>query len=83
MMTNSVGAFDLFNPTEEHAQLRSMLRSFVESEVDPQALQFNKQEKFNYPLFKRLGELGVLGVTVNLLSCMWLHIVMLILLHVT
>jgi isovaleryl-CoA dehydrogenase len=64
-MSSSVGSFDLFNPTEEHAQLRSMLRSFVENEVDPQALQFNKEEKFNHSLFKRLGELGILGITVD------------------
>lgn len=63
--SSSTSSFDLFNPTEEHAQLRTMLRSFVENEVDPQALQFNKEEKFNLPLFKRLGDLGVLGVTVS------------------
>lgn len=61
----SVSSLDLFNPTEEHAQLRTMLRSFVEEEVEPQALQFNREEKFNLPLFKRLGELGVLGITVD------------------
>lgn len=65
LFSSSVGSFDLFNPTEEHAQLRTMLRSFVENEVDPQALQFNREEKFNLPLFKRLGELGILGVTVD------------------
>lgn len=54
----------LFNPTEEHKSLREMIRSFVEAEVDPQALEFNRQEKFNMALFKKLGELGVLGVTV-------------------
>jgi isovaleryl-CoA dehydrogenase len=65
MTTSSVGSFDLFNPTEEHAQLRTMLRSFVENEVDPQALKYNKEEKFNHSLFKRLGELGILGITVD------------------
>ena len=56
---------DLFNPTEEHAALRQMLRSFAETEVDPQAKEFNRDEKFNMPLFKKLGELGILGVTVD------------------
>lgn len=33
--------------------------------MDPQALEFNRDEKFNRPLFQRLGEeLGVLGITV-------------------
>lgn len=56
---------DLYNPTEEHRALREMLRSFAENEVDPQAKEFNRDEKFNMPLFKRLGELGILGVTVD------------------
>ena len=56
--------FSMFNPSEEHQALRQMLRNFVETEVDPQAKEFNKAEKFNMPLYKRLGELGLLGVTV-------------------
>ena len=35
-----------------------------EKEVDPQALAHDREEKFNVPLFRRLGELGLLGVTV-------------------
>jgi alkylation response protein AidB-like acyl-CoA dehydrogenase len=57
--------FNLFNPTEEHASLRQMLRSFVESEVDPQAKEFNRIEKFNVELFRKLGNLGLLGITVD------------------
>ncbi len=54
---------DLFNPTEEHQVLREMVRSFVEKEVAPQAEEFDKTEQFNRPLFNKLGELGLLGVT--------------------
>lgn len=54
----------LFNPTQEHLQLRSMIRSFVQNEVEPQALQYNRTETFNISLFERLGsELGLLGLT--------------------
>lgn len=60
-----VAQFQLFNPTEEHAALRTMLRSFVETEVDPQALEHNRKEKFNVPLFRKLGDLGLLGITVD------------------
>ncbi len=56
-------AFDLFNPTPEHAQLREMIRRFAETEVEPQALEHDKSETFNLTLFRKLGELGVLGVT--------------------
>ena len=40
-------------------------RDFVESEVDPQALAFNRAEKFNVDLFRKLGSLGLLGITTD------------------
>lgn len=36
---------DPFNPTEEHRQLRDVVRAFTEKEVDPQALAFNRREE--------------------------------------
>merc|ERR1719230_302796 len=54
----------IFSPTPEHQALREMVRSFAEAEVEPQANEFNRLEKMNVPLFKKLGELGLLGVTV-------------------
>lgn len=56
----------LFNPTDEHLNLRSMLRTFVQREVEPQALEYNKTETFNIDLFRKLGDdgLGILGLTV-------------------
>lgn len=55
---------ELFEPTSEHQQLRTMVREFAEREVDPQALEHDREERFNLPLFRKLGELGLLGVTV-------------------
>ena len=57
-------SFDLFNPTPEHKMIRETVRSFVESEVEPQALEYDRGEKFNLPLFRKLGDLGLLGITV-------------------
>ncbi|MEM7604850.1 MAG: acyl-CoA dehydrogenase family protein [Myxococcota bacterium] len=57
-------AFDMFNPTPEHQQLREMVRSFAEKKVAPQALEFDREERFNVALFRELGELGLLGLTV-------------------
>ena len=54
---------DLFNPPPEHAQLREMVRRFAESEVEPQALEHDRTETFNVALFRKLGELGLLGIT--------------------
>ena len=55
---------DIANPTEEHAMLREMVRSFVGDEVEPQALEHDRDEKFNSELFRRLGEQGILGISV-------------------
>lgn len=54
---------DLFNPTEEHKVLRDMVRSFAEREVGPQAEEYDRSEAFNLELFRKLGELGLLGIT--------------------
>jgi isovaleryl-CoA dehydrogenase len=56
---------DIFNPTPEHQQLREMLRAFVERHVEPQALEHDRTETFNVPLFRQLGELGLLGITLG------------------
>src|SRR5262245_8044867 len=55
---------DLFTPTPEHAALRAMVRDFTIREVEPQAAEADRTETFNLPLFRRLGELGLLGITV-------------------
>lgn len=56
--------FDIYTPSEEIALLRETVRKFVQAEVEPQALEYERAEKFNRPLFKRLGDLGLLGITV-------------------
>ena len=55
---------DIFNPTDEHRALRDMVRAFAEKEVEPQAAEFDRTEQFNLPLFRKLGPLGLLGITV-------------------
>src|SRR5262249_49235340 len=55
---------DLFTPTAEHEALRRMVRDFTAREVEPQAAESDRTETFNLPLFRRLGELGLLGITV-------------------
>lgn len=63
-LKNSWKNFDLLNPTSEHKMLREMVRDFVHSEVEPQAHKYDKEEKFNLALFKKLSALGLLGITV-------------------
>ena len=55
---------DLFNPTDEHQMLRDTIQQWVSAEVEPQALEYDRNEKFNLELFKKMGELGLLGITV-------------------
>jgi isovaleryl-CoA dehydrogenase len=55
---------DLFAPTDEHRMLAATMRDFVREEVEPQAAAYNRDEKFNHGLFRRTGDLGLLGLTV-------------------
>ncbi|MBX9765632.1 MAG: acyl-CoA dehydrogenase family protein [Bdellovibrionales bacterium] len=57
--------FDLFNPTPEHKMLRDTVAAFVKSEVEPQAHEHDKKEIFNLSLFKKAGDLGLLGLTAD------------------
>jgi isovaleryl-CoA dehydrogenase len=56
-------SFDLHAPTDEHRLLAETLREFVEREVEPQAAEHDREERFNLPLFRRAGDLGLLGAT--------------------
>ncbi len=56
---------DLFAPTDEHRLLAETVAQFVTAEVEPQAAAFNRDEKFNLALFRRCGDLGLLGLTVG------------------
>lgn len=56
--------FELENPTEIHRMLRETVRQFTVSEVEPQAHEHDRGEKFNLALFRKCGELGLLGLTV-------------------
>jgi len=63
-MQDGAGVEGLFGPSEEHRALREMLQAFVKDEVEPQALEHDRKEIMNLDLFRKLGELGLLGITV-------------------
>jgi acyl-CoA dehydrogenase len=48
--------------TEEHDALRETLRSFVEREIRPHAPEWEEAREFPLSLYKRMGELGFLGI---------------------
>ena len=47
--------------TEEHTQFRKTVRQFAEKELAPHAEQWEAEEFFPNSVFKRAGELGILG----------------------
>ena len=57
-------ADELFNPTDDHRLLRKTVADFARREVEPQAAEHDAKGELNVPLFRRLGELGLLGITV-------------------
>jgi isovaleryl-CoA dehydrogenase len=57
-------AFDLENPTEEHRMLRKMVSELTRDVIEPQAEAHDTSATLNIPLMRRLGELGLLGITI-------------------
>ena len=50
--------------TDEHDLLRQTVRQFVQSRVEPQAMEHDQSGKFNVDLLAEVGQLGLLGVTI-------------------
>ncbi|UCD56173.1 MAG: acyl-CoA dehydrogenase family protein [Candidatus Hydrogenedentota bacterium] len=48
--------------TEEHEMFRKTVRDFVQKELAPHAEEWDKAEEFPRDVFKRMGELGFLGI---------------------
>ena len=54
---------DIANPSEEHTMLREMVRDWTKEYVEPQALEHDKNERFNLTLMRSMGDLGLLGIS--------------------
>ena len=50
--------------TDEHELLRQTVRQFVQSRVEPQAMEHDQVPSLNTALIAELGALGLLGVTI-------------------
>ena len=50
---------------EEEKQLRDVCREFAHREIAPYAEEHDHNETFNLKTFKKMGELGVLGITAD------------------
>jgi isovaleryl-CoA dehydrogenase len=63
MVPSSLGP-TLSDPTEEHAMLRQTVRQLVVDHVEPQAAAHDESGTLNVGLMRRLGGLGLIGVTI-------------------
>ncbi len=54
-----------FNHSDEVRALRESLQDFVSKEITPRAAEIDRSNQFPMDLWKKLGDLGVLGMTVD------------------
>jgi len=52
-----------FNLSEEHELVRQTVREFAEKEIKPQARELDEKEMFSHALTRRMGELGLFGMS--------------------
>jgi isovaleryl-CoA dehydrogenase len=51
--------------TEEERALRDVVRDFAQKELAPHAEKHDHDESFNIEAFRKMGELGILGITAD------------------
>ncbi len=51
-----------FKLTDEHLLIKQMVRDFAEKEIAPRAEEIDATDKFPHDIFKRMGDLGILGL---------------------
>ena len=51
-----------FKETENQQMVREMARDFAEREIRPHFMKWDESQEFPVPLFKKLGELGLMGI---------------------
>lgn len=53
-----------FTLTDDQEAIRDQIRSFVEQEIKPVAISYDETQEFPTEIFKKLGDLGYLGIVI-------------------
>lgn len=61
-MTDATSAGPVFDLGPDLDALRAHIRSFVEDEIKPVALHYDETQEFPTEIFRKLGDLGYLGI---------------------
>jgi isovaleryl-CoA dehydrogenase len=64
MAANQLPAFD-FGLGEQAEMLRDSVRSFADDEIAPRAAEIDRTNEFPADLWRKMGALGILGITVE------------------
>ena len=64
MIANDFPALD-FNLGETADMLRATVRSFADDEIAPRAAQIDANNEFPQDLWRKMGDLGLLGITAD------------------
>ena len=51
-----------FDQNENQKMIAQMIRDFAEKEIKPHFMEWDESQEFPVPVFKKLGELGLMGV---------------------
>eukprot|EP01006_Ploeotia_vitrea_P027209 TRINITY_DN60067_c0_g1_i1.p1 TRINITY_DN60067_c0_g1~~TRINITY_DN60067_c0_g1_i1.p1 ORF type:complete len:424 (+),score=221.67 TRINITY_DN60067_c0_g1_i1:1-1272(+) len=55
--------------TEEETMIRDMARSYAQEQLQPRVLEAFRHERFDVEIMKEMGELGLLGATIEGYGC--------------
>lgn len=64
VLTESFEAGVVFEETENQKMIAQMVRDFGKKEITPKMMDWDEAQEFPVPLFKKMGELGLMGVLV-------------------
>lgn len=53
-----------FSLSDEQEAIRAAIRDFAENEIRPVAMHYDESQEFPHEIFRKLGELGFLGVVI-------------------